>query len=69
MYALFFVQATGFLLLTHNLFIGGVYLAALTLVVISRVGNEEAAMVEKFGDAYRNYMKKTGRFLPRFPGY
>jgi protein-S-isoprenylcysteine O-methyltransferase Ste14 len=29
------------------------------------VRNEEAAMVEKFGDAYRGYMQKTGRFLPR----
>jgi protein-S-isoprenylcysteine O-methyltransferase Ste14 len=65
MYTVFFVQAAGFLMLTHNLFIGGVYLVALTLVVISRVCNEEAAMIEKFGEAYRSYMKNTGRFGPR----
>ena len=65
MYSLFFAQAAGFLLLTQNLFIGGVYLAALTLVVVSRVRKEENAMVEKFGKVYRRYMKTTGRFLPR----
>jgi len=68
MYTVFFVQAIGFLLLTHNLFIGGIYLAGLTVVVVSRVRNEEAAMVEKFGDAYRKYMERTGRFLPRISG-
>lgn len=65
MYSVFFVQAAGFLLLTGNLFIGGVYLAALTLVVVSRVRKEEDAMAEKFGAAYRRYMETTGRFLPR----
>jgi protein-S-isoprenylcysteine O-methyltransferase Ste14 len=26
---------------------------------------EEAQLIEKFGNAYREYMKQTGRFLPR----
>jgi protein-S-isoprenylcysteine O-methyltransferase Ste14 len=29
------------------------------------VGREEVMMIEQFGDEYRAYMKKTGRFLPR----
>jgi protein-S-isoprenylcysteine O-methyltransferase Ste14 len=30
-----------------------------------RTPREEARLVEKFGDEYRQYMKRTGRFLPR----
>ncbi len=30
-----------------------------------RTPKEEANLIEKFGDEYRNYMKRTGRFLPR----
>lgn len=31
-----------------------------------RTPKEEANLIEKFGDEYREYMKKTGRFLPKF---
>ena len=65
MYSVLYMQAVGLLLLTANIFIGGVYLLALTLVVITRVRNEENAMIEKFGDEYRRYMLRTGRFLPK----
>lgn len=30
-----------------------------------RIPREEANLVEVFGDAYRDYMKRTGRFLPK----
>jgi len=40
---------------------------ALTLMFI-RVPREEALLVEKFGDAYREYRSGTGRFLPRLRG-
>src|SRR5512133_3365345 len=30
-----------------------------------RTPNEEANLIEKFGDEYRAYMKRTGRFLPK----
>jgi protein-S-isoprenylcysteine O-methyltransferase Ste14 len=36
-----------------------------TLDGISRVRIEEAMMMEAFGDEYRAYMRRTGRFLPR----
>ena len=42
-------------------------LGAFTLMVI-RVPREEALLVEKFGDAYREYRSRTGRFLPRLRG-
>lgn len=42
-------------------------LGAFTLMAI-RVPREEALLVEKFGDAYREYRSRTGRFLPRRRG-
>ena len=34
--------------------------------ILLRTPLEEAKLVEKFGDEYRRYMKRTGRYLPRF---
>lgn len=34
-------------------------------LVYSRVSKEEAMMIERFGDEYRTYVKRTGRLLPR----
>ncbi len=31
-----------------------------------RVKNEEQMLIEEFGDEYRDYMKRTGRLVPRF---
>lgn len=36
-----------------------------SLGVYSRVGREEAMMLEAFGPAYRRYCRRTGRLLPR----
>jgi protein-S-isoprenylcysteine O-methyltransferase Ste14 len=33
-----------------------------------RAPREEANLVERFGDEYRNYMKRTGRYLPKLGG-
>ena len=42
-------------------------LAALAFIAMAvRTPKEEANLIEKFGDEYRNYMKRTGRFLPKF---
>lgn len=35
-------------------------------VLSARIGKEETMMIEQFGDEYRAYMRRTGRFLPRF---
>lgn len=38
---------------------------AFALMYIVRTPREERMMCEKFGDDYRNYMRHTGRLLPR----
>ena len=53
------------LLISANWFIGRAWLGMTVLEVASRVGFEESLMLEYFGDQYREYMKKTGRLLPR----
>jgi len=35
------------------------------LMIYLRLGEEEAAMIEKFGDDYRQYMERTGKFIPK----
>ena len=35
-------------------------------LLIIRTRTEEENLVTRFGDSYRAYMKRTGRFLPRF---
>jgi len=58
------------LLLTANalaaanwfLFVGGAI--ALALIVL-RTRREEDRLVARFGDSYRDYMNRTGRFLPK----
>jgi protein-S-isoprenylcysteine O-methyltransferase Ste14 len=68
MYTVLFIWIMAFLLLTANWFIGGVPLLAFCLIVATRLKNEEATMIEKFGDEYRQYMQRTGRFLPTWNG-
>lgn len=64
MYTVFYLYMIGLLLLTANWLIGGLMLVGLTTVLVTRLRREEAVMIEKFGDSYRAYMKRTGRFLP-----
>jgi protein-S-isoprenylcysteine O-methyltransferase Ste14 len=64
MYTVFYIYMVGLLLLTCNWLIGGLFLLGVTVAVVPRLPREEAAMIEKFGDGYRDYMKRTGRFLP-----
>ena len=39
--------------------------AALLCVLIMRTRTEEENLVARFGDSYRQYMERTGRFVPR----
>ena len=50
-----------------NWFIALAGFAALVLLVllVLRTATEEAKLVERFGDDYRGYMARTGRFFPR----
>lgn len=65
MYTAYLLGHLSYLLMTANWFIGLTGILTITIVMIVRVPNEEAAMLEKFGDDYRLYMQRTSRFLPR----
>jgi protein-S-isoprenylcysteine O-methyltransferase Ste14 len=66
MYSAFFLFELGICLLTANWFIGLTGTLLILLIVVLRVPEEEAMMIETFGDQYREYMKHTGRLIPRF---
>lgn len=51
-------------LLVANWFVGLASLLGLTMILV-RLPKEEASLIERFGDEYRAYMKRTGRLLPR----
>jgi len=65
-YTAFMLILGSALLISANWFIGLAWLGMTILEVASRVGFEESLMLEYFGDQYRDYMKKTGRLLPRW---
>lgn len=51
-------------LISDNWFV--IFMGALAFIVMAiRTPKEEANLIEKFGDEYREYMKRTGRFLPK----
>lgn len=52
-------------LISANWMIGLAWIGMSALEVASRIGYEEALMLESFGDQYREYMKKTGRLFPK----
>ena len=52
-------------LLSANWFIGAPPILIVALIMITRPPKEEQQLIEKFGNEYREYMKHTGRFLPR----
>ena len=63
MYTTILLQALAFFLLSANWVIGLTGLGT-SILAVARVGEEEALMIEEFGDQYRAYMERTGRFLP-----
>jgi protein-S-isoprenylcysteine O-methyltransferase Ste14 len=56
---------TSVTVLTASLLICVGSLMVLSLLAI-RTPKEERLLIERFGDEYRNYMKTTGKFIPRF---
>jgi protein-S-isoprenylcysteine O-methyltransferase Ste14 len=51
--------------MTAMWWIGVLALPLIAFFILWRVPREEANLVEVFGDAYRDYMRHTGRFLPK----
>jgi Putative protein-S-isoprenylcysteine methyltransferase len=52
-------------MMANNWFIAALGILAFIGMAI-RTPKEEANLIEKFGDEYREYMKRTGRFFPKF---
>ena len=52
-------------LMADNWFVAALGVLAFIAMAI-RTPKEEANLIAKFGDEYRDYMKRTGRFLPKF---
>lgn len=54
-------------MMADNWFIALLGILAFIAMAI-RTPKEEANLIEKFGDEYREYMKRTGRFFPKLGG-
>jgi len=67
LYTVGFLAFTGLSLLAANWFIFAMLLLSFA-VLVRRTPIEERRLIEKFGEEYRTYMQRTGRFLPRFKG-
>lgn len=52
-------------LMIPNWFVGLAGLAVFLPVYLTRVPAEERMMIDRFGDAYREYMERTGGIVPR----
>ncbi|MFT4974836.1 MAG: protein-S-isoprenylcysteine O-methyltransferase Ste14 [Myxococcota bacterium] len=64
MYTTGFLLTIGYGLLTANAVVGAVPFAALLLLVVLRLPDEEAMLTERFGETYTAYQQRTGRFFP-----
>jgi len=64
-YTAFILILGSTLFISSNWLIGLCWAGMTILEVVSRIGFEEALMLEYFGNQYREYMKKTGRLLPK----
>ncbi|MGE0881908.1 MAG: methyltransferase [Blastocatellales bacterium] len=54
-----------FALISSNWFIGLMTLMSLLMLLV-RLPKEEMNLIERFGDDYRDYMRRTGRLIPKF---
>jgi protein-S-isoprenylcysteine O-methyltransferase Ste14 len=65
MYAAIFLFCVAQGLLLQNWLAGWSVLVAFAIMYLVRTPREERMMIEVFGDQYRDYMRHTGRLLPR----
>jgi protein-S-isoprenylcysteine O-methyltransferase Ste14 len=64
MYTSFFAYFIASFLLIANWLVGVLGLIY-SLLILERVGHEERMLLDMYGEGYRHYMRRTGRFLPR----
>jgi len=65
MYSAHLLWAIAQVLLLHNWIAGYSFLIIAVPLYLLRVKNEEKMITEQFGEEYREYMKRTGRVIPR----
>lgn len=66
MYAAHWLLGLGQVLLLQNWIAGWSMLATFIPLYLTRVKLEEQMMLDNFGEAYRSYMSRTGRIIPKF---
>ena len=64
MYSVFTLWFLSWFIVSTNLLFAISWIFWVAYIVI-RIPQEEEMLIEKFGDEYREYMKNTGRLLPR----
>ena len=64
-YTAFILILGSTIFISANWLIGLCWAGMVTLEAFSRIGFEESLLIEFFGDQYLEYMKKTGRLLPK----
>lgn len=64
-YTASFVTILGFLILSANWLLIGIPLLILIAFYIYKIPKEEKSLIDNFGQGYKDYMKKTGRLLPK----
>ena len=65
MYAAILVWATSLGFVMAN-WVPIIFAVSAGLLLVVRVPREEQMMLEQFGDEYREYMNRTGRFIPKW---
>ena len=65
MYSVFVLMCMGFGLLSANWLMGAMTLGAVSIVMVFRTPLEEKMLLDFFGEQYRAYMQRTGRYFPR----
>ncbi len=68
MYAAHLLWAIAQGLLLENWLAGWAFLVMFVPFYLFRVPKEEKLMLEQFGQEYRQYISRTGRMIPNFPG-
>jgi protein-S-isoprenylcysteine O-methyltransferase Ste14 len=61
-----FLIGLGFVVMGHNGWLAGMFLALFPLVYIPTILEEERFLRAKFGDVYEAYLRRVPRFLPSF---
>jgi protein-S-isoprenylcysteine O-methyltransferase Ste14 len=64
LYTMGFIALLSFSMLAANWYIAGMNVLSFLILNI-RVPMEEANLMKRFGEEYRSYMKRTGRYLPK----